>query len=64
MLSNKSFYLYFFTADGHKLIFKTENLKTSEIMERLDSFCKAKDTSQPDADMELTKMSGKMKKKK
>ncbi|XP_045181167.1 39S ribosomal protein L53, mitochondrial-like [Mercenaria mercenaria] len=51
-------------SDGHKLIFKTEHLKASEILEKLLFYCNQKDTTQPEADVALTKMSGKPKGKK
>jgi hypothetical protein len=56
--------MYLFAADGHKLIFKTKHLKASEILEKLVLFCNEKDTAQPEADLALTKMSGKPKGKK
>lgn len=40
-------------------MFKTQHLTSSEIMYKLDEFCKAKDTMQPDADITLSKMAGK-----
>ncbi|XP_052765357.1 39S ribosomal protein L53, mitochondrial-like [Mya arenaria] len=50
--------------DGHKIIFKTEHLKPYDVVSRLDVFCKAKDTSLGEADIALTKMAGKQKRKK
>ncbi|KAH3710279.1 hypothetical protein DPMN_069753 [Dreissena polymorpha] len=50
--------------DGHQLILKTEYLKSGDILEKMDKFCKAKDTSQGEADIALTKMAGKQQKKK
>ena len=49
------------SGDGHRVIFKTENLTTLDIIERLDKLCKAKDTSMPELDLALTKVSGKTK---
>lgn len=45
--------------DGHKLIFKTKHLLPSEIVGKIDEFCKERDTSVPESDIALTKMSGK-----
>jgi len=45
--------------DGHKLIFKTQHLTSSEIVTKLQGFCKAKDTVPLEADLTLTKMAGK-----
>ena len=57
-------FLAFFTGDGHRVIFKTENLTAFEILEKLDKLCKDKDTSMPEADIALTKLSGKPKRQK
>ena len=53
-----------FSDDGHRVIFKTEKLTAFDVLERLDKMCKAKDTSVPESDAALTKVSGKPKARK